>query len=321
MNGNNLGSVKSENNVHDAALIATNSQAKVWVNDDYLFDVRSAQYSWDGKYVCQSGYTSYPNRCQIQVTNAYMQWDFQDGKGVRRGVEGRQCAGGNAVAHGDSGGPVWSIRPDGDVAARGIVSGGHTLVAPIVSYEYILVTEVLTATAALGVSLQTSRSVTGTPEGWEMRVAIRIAVIVGALGNLLAALVLPWARYGSIDIPLHRFPGWFPHVAAVIVLYGAALWALLWPPTRQPLPLAVSGAAGLVAAGSAATIAIRYDDASSLFDRIVPAVVPTLGSGGPVAILSVIVTLAALAVLAARTRGTPTRTNGRPGVPAPSHDS
>ncbi len=145
--------------------------------------------------------------------------------------------------------------------------------------------------------------------------AVRIAVALGALGNLLAILVLPWARYGSIDIPLHRFPGWFLHVAAVVVLYGAALWALLRPSARRNL--AVGTVAGVVAAGAAVVIATRYDDASSFFDDIVPAVMPRLGSGGPVAILSVLVSLAALAVLAARTRGTSTpTTNDRSGVPA-----
>lgn len=157
MDGGGVGTVRTENNQNDAALIETDSQSGVWVNDDYMFNVRSQQYSWDGEYVCQSGYTSYPNRCQIQVTNAYMQWDFGDGKGVRRGVEGRQCAGCPAVAHGDSGGPVWSIRSsDGYVAARGIVSGGHTVVEQDVSYEYILWTETPAALAALGVSIQTS---------------------------------------------------------------------------------------------------------------------------------------------------------------------
>ena len=98
-----------------------------------------------------------PNRCQIQVTNDYVQYDYGDGKGVRVGVEGRQCAGCPSVAHGDSGGPVWSIRSsDGYVAARGIVSGGHTPVVEDVSYEYILFTEVPFAVSALGVSIQTS---------------------------------------------------------------------------------------------------------------------------------------------------------------------
>lgn len=157
MNGDGVGTVRTEHNRYDAALIQTDSQSGVWVNDDYLFDVRSQQYSYDGEYVCQSGYTSYPNRCQIEVTNDYIQYDFDDGKGVRVGVEGRRCAGCPAVAHGDSGGPVWSIRSaDGYVAARGIVSGGHVPVEEGVSYEYILWTEVPFATSALGVSIQTS---------------------------------------------------------------------------------------------------------------------------------------------------------------------
>lgn len=157
MNGDGVGTVRTENNRYDAALIQADSQSGVWVNDDYMFNVRSQQYSYDGEYVCQSGYTSYPNRCQIQVTNDYIQYDFDDGKGVRVGVEGRRCAGCPAVAHGDSGGPVWSIRSsDGYVAACGIVSGGHLPVEEGVSYEYILWTEVPFATSALGVSIQTS---------------------------------------------------------------------------------------------------------------------------------------------------------------------
>ncbi|WP_434739307.1 hypothetical protein [Micromonospora sp. SH-82] len=145
--------------------------------------------------------------------------------------------------------------------------------------------------------------------------AVRITIVVGALGSLAAVLWLPWATYGSIDIPLHRFPGWTFHVAAVTVLYGAALWALLRPPARRALPLAVCGVAGLVAAGSAVTIASRYDDPTSLFDGIFPAILPVLGSGGPVAVLSVLVSLAALAVLTARTSDTPTRTDDLPRRP------
>nr|MDT0663222.1 hypothetical protein [Micromonospora sp. DSM 115978] len=157
MDGGGVGTVQTENNPYDAALIQTDSQSGVWVNDDYMFNVRSQQFSYNGEWACQSGYTSYPNRCQIQVTNDYIQYDFDDGKGVRIGVEGRQCAGCPAVAHGDSGGPVWSIRSsDGYVAARGIVSGGHTPVVPNRSYEYILWTEVPFAVSALGVSIQTS---------------------------------------------------------------------------------------------------------------------------------------------------------------------
>jgi hypothetical protein len=156
MNGNNIGSVIRENNANDGALIRGNAQAGVWVNDDYMFNVRTAGSTWAGEYVCQSGYTSYPNRCQIQITRANVEWDYQDGKGTRYGVEGRQCAGCPTVAHGDSGGPVWSTHPEGGLVARGIVSGGWGVVEEGVSYENILFTTVPAATGALGVSLITS---------------------------------------------------------------------------------------------------------------------------------------------------------------------
>lgn len=156
MNGNNLGSVIRENNAHDGALIRANSQSGVWVNDDYLFNVRATGDTWTGEYVCQSGYTSYPNRCQIEITHGNTQWNYQDGKGTRYGAEGRRCGGCPAVAHGDSGGPVWSIHPQGGVLARGIVSGGWGVVEENVSYENILFTKVNAATQALGVSVLTS---------------------------------------------------------------------------------------------------------------------------------------------------------------------
>ena len=62
MDGGGVGTVRTENNRYDAALIQTDSQSGVWVNDDYVFNVRSQQFSYNGEYVCQSGYTSYPNR-------------------------------------------------------------------------------------------------------------------------------------------------------------------------------------------------------------------------------------------------------------------
>lgn len=155
MDGDNIGEIKAENDINDAAIFNVNTYSGVWVNDDYVFNVRSGQYSWDGELVCQSGYTSYPNRCQIEVVNEYIQWQDDSGK-IRRGVEGHRCSGCSSVAHGDSGGPVWSIRQDGYVAARGIVSAGRVPVEEGVSYEYILWTEIPPALSALGVSLQTS---------------------------------------------------------------------------------------------------------------------------------------------------------------------
>lgn len=157
MNGNNIGNVQAVDVEFDAALIRADAQSGVWVNDDYMFQVRSQQWSFEGEYVCQSGYTSYPNRCQIQIVNDYIQYDLGDGKGTRTGVEGWQCSGCSSVAHGDSGGPVWSIRSsDGYVAARGVVSAGSTPVTPGLSYETIVFTEVPYITAVMGLTLQTS---------------------------------------------------------------------------------------------------------------------------------------------------------------------
>jgi hypothetical protein len=156
MNGNDIGSVVRENNPHDGALISGQAQSGVWVNDDHMFNVRTSSNTWAGEYVCQSGYTSYPNRCQIEITHSNTEWDYQDGKGVRYGAEGRRCSGCAAVAHGDSGGPVWTIHPEGDVLARGIVSGGWGVVQEGVSYENLLFTKVDAATNALGVQLITS---------------------------------------------------------------------------------------------------------------------------------------------------------------------
>ncbi|MEU5692048.1 trypsin-like serine protease [Actinosynnema sp. NPDC020468] len=156
LNGDPIGEIAVENTVYDSALIPADSQAGVWVNDEYAFDVRQSKYSWNGEYVCQSGYTSYPNKCAIEVVNHYVEYDFGDGGGVRHGVEGHRCAGCSAVARGDSGGPVWSTHPDTGLYARGVVSGGHTPVGSASRLEYIYFTEVPLIAATLGVSLITS---------------------------------------------------------------------------------------------------------------------------------------------------------------------
>ncbi len=153
MEGDNIGTVRTKSLLYDAATIETDADSGVWVDDDHMFNFRSSQYSYKGEYVCQSGYTSH-DRCWIQVIH-FVQWKDNTGT-VRQGVEGRACAGCPAVAHGDSGGPVWTIRAaEGGVASRGIVSAGHTPVEPDVSYENILWTETPDVLGALGVELLT----------------------------------------------------------------------------------------------------------------------------------------------------------------------
>jgi hypothetical protein len=156
LNNDNIGIGYHENDPFDAALILVeDSQRGVWVNDDLVYDVRTTALSWDGELVCQSGYTSYPNRCQIEVINEWTTWTGGDGK-QRFGVEGKRCDGCPAVAPGDSGGPVWSIYdgPGGGLVARGIVSAGGGEV-PGGGFEIIAWTEVPTAATALGVTVLT----------------------------------------------------------------------------------------------------------------------------------------------------------------------
>jgi hypothetical protein len=155
MNGDRVGGVRREDLTTDSALVfAGDSQAGVWVNDSLVLDVASTALSWNGELACQSGYTL-RTRCDIEVVNEYVRWDF-DGRGYRYGVEGRRCAGCDAVDHGDSGGPVWSVNADLSVVARGIVSAGHTPLQDGGPYEFILWTEVPAAENLLGFTTITS---------------------------------------------------------------------------------------------------------------------------------------------------------------------
>ncbi|RKR85792.1 hypothetical protein BDK92_0001 [Micromonospora pisi] len=138
------------------------------------------------------------------------------------------------------------------------------------------------------------------------RILVPLGAATGVAGSLLS-VVVPWAMYGSFDIPLTRFPGWQVYAASVLALHSCVTWALLVPAGRRSvLPLVVGAASGFVAAGSAMALAFRYDDGSALFPGVVPAVWPTPGPGPAVALLAI--ALAIGAVLASRHRSGPTRT-------------
>lgn len=142
-------------------------------------------------------------------------------------------------------------------------------------------------------------------------------IAVGAAGNLLAIVSLPWSAYGAIEMRLDRFPGWRWHVAAVAALYVAAVWALLAPAARRRLPIATSAVAGLAAAGSAIALATRYDDSSLFFDTFVPAIKPLIGTGPVLAVLCVLVCLASVAACWPRSGVRPAPHRPDPAVPQP----
>lgn len=129
------------------------------------------------------------------------------------------------------------------------------------------------------------------------RVALSAAV-VGAVGSLVSIVALPWAHYGGTAVPLIRFPGWGVYAGSVLALHACVAWTVLRRAARQPLAMAAVAALSVVAAGSAITLTLAYDDAPALFDGPIPAVVPSIGLGGIVAVLAILVSAGAAAVSA-----------------------
>ncbi|SCE82814.1 hypothetical protein [Micromonospora chokoriensis] len=125
------------------------------------------------------------------------------------------------------------------------------------------------------------------------------AAVVGAAGSLLSATALPWAHYGDITVPLTRFPGWGGYVGSVLALHACVAWAVLGRTARPALTLAATAALSVVAIGSTLLLALTYDEASALFDGVVPAVMPGPGLGGIVAVVAILISSGAAAVSAA----------------------
>lgn len=128
-------------------------------------------------------------------------------------------------------------------------------------------------------------------------VLARAATTLAVLLSLLSMLVLPWAWYGDVDIPLHRLPNWETHLGSVAVLYAAVVWTMLTPTGRRLLPLSVTVSATAAAAATAVFVALGYDNASALFTGVVPLARPTPGPGSVVAVAAALLGLGAAAIL------------------------
>ncbi|WP_203994188.1 trypsin-like serine protease [Sphaerisporangium rufum] len=75
-----------------------------------------------GNFVCNSG-ASLGEYCLIKVTETGWSGTYSNGQKVKHMVRAKSVEGGCAVAHGDSGGPVYSYTNWFDeVAAQGITS-------------------------------------------------------------------------------------------------------------------------------------------------------------------------------------------------------
>ncbi|MEH1129274.1 hypothetical protein [Micromonospora sp. CPCC 206061] len=146
-------------------------------------------------------------------------------------------------------------------------------------------------------------------------VALALAV-VGAVGAVAAIFLLPWAHYGQFEVALLRFPLWGLYVAAAAALnMAAALNAtvghmLLNSGARRWLRISGVGL-GAVAAGAAVLVMTYYQDGTTLIGPAVPLVFPTLGLGGPVALIAALCSTAATIAAPRRSTRAPAVAPGR----------
>lgn len=117
-----LGRIMSVNVLLDAASIPTDTWSGVYTYNAQWKNYRTAQWTYHGQNVCQSGY--YTNQaCDYVVTDEDMRWQDERGN-WRHGVLACRTSGATGAIEGDSGGPVYSFRADGYLDSRGIVSAG-----------------------------------------------------------------------------------------------------------------------------------------------------------------------------------------------------
>lgn len=128
----------------------------------------------------------------------------------------------------------------------------------------------------------------------------------GLVGTI-AAVTLPWARYGGIEINVGDLPNWGFYVSSVVVLHLCVGWALVALTRRGRgwsvwLPRAVALISGVAAIVSTVVVMSRYEDADALFGSVVPPVVPNLGLGGPVAVAAILISAGAVVIPRRRIR-------------------
>ncbi|GIJ34412.1 hypothetical protein [Micromonospora sediminimaris] len=124
------------------------------------------------------------------------------------------------------------------------------------------------------------------------KVVIRAAAVAGAAGTLVAVFGLPWAWYGDRAVRLTEFPGWAWYVGAAVLLNLVTAWTIADPGRRGWLPLVAGGLGGVTIV---AAVAVMTTYADVFLGPVVPAVRPSLGPGGPVAVLAGLAGLAAVA--------------------------
>ncbi|HUR02777.1 MAG TPA: S1 family peptidase [Nonomuraea sp.] len=111
----------------DAAIVLGDATANVFNGSNTASTSNKVVALWKahvGNFVCNSGATLGEN-CLIKVTETGWSGTYTNGQYVKHMVRAKSVVGGCAVAHGDSGGPVYSYANwSNEVAAQGITSAG-----------------------------------------------------------------------------------------------------------------------------------------------------------------------------------------------------
>ncbi|MFD1085981.1 hypothetical protein [Micromonospora andamanensis] len=119
---------------------------------------------------------------------------------------------------------------------------------------------------------------------------LRAAAVSSAVATLVAALGLPWAWYGDRAVRLTEFPGWAWYAGAAVLFHVLTGWAVADPGRRGWLPL-VAGGFGVV---TIVAVVVMTNYADVFLGPVVPAVRPSLGPGGPAALLAGLASLTAV---------------------------
>lgn len=120
--------------------------------------------------------------------------------------------------------------------------------------------------------------------------------VTGLILAVLAAWVVPWSHFGSIDVRLPDLPGPPLYLVSVLLLQLVVAWMLLIRQAdRKPL---IAGAALTIATIAAAVYAMTDYDNTSVLEGVVPPVLPTIGLGGVLAIGGAAISMSAIAISA-----------------------
>jgi hypothetical protein len=136
--GQVMGTAGAQFRYRDAQYIPTNTWSGVFTLGESYTQYKNWNFSYNGQYVCQSGYVS-NQICSLRVVNddyAYVADPWWGAPYTARGVRTYRCSGCAAGRSGDSGGPVW-VSVSGGVQSRGIVSFGEGRIGTSNAFQYM----------------------------------------------------------------------------------------------------------------------------------------------------------------------------------------